>query len=80
MKNLTPEILAALGQERGRAVVTYLQFAIDKGVDWNSKQCTWIYQRSQIGHTFARHDYSLKWCFGEMIFTGPNSGAAWCLN
>ena len=28
---LTPEILAELGEERGRAVVTYLQFAIDKG-------------------------------------------------
>ena len=77
---LKPEILAQLGQDRGRAVMTYLQFAIDKGLDWNSKQCTWIPQRSQVGHTFVRHDFSLKWTFGEMIFTGPNSGAAWTLS
>ncbi len=30
--------------------------------------------------TFRRHDFSLKWTFGEMIFTGPNSGAAWGLS
>jgi adenine-specific DNA methylase len=30
--------------------------------------------------TFGRHDFSLKWTFGEMIFTGPNSGAAWALS
>jgi adenine-specific DNA methylase len=31
-------------------------------------------------NTFGRHDYSLKWTFGEMIFTGPASGAAWGLS
>lgn len=80
LNQLKPDILHTLGKERGKAVVTYLQFAIDKGLDWNSKQCTWIYQRSQIGHTFARHGFPPKWTFGEMIFTGPNSGAAWSLS
>ncbi|MGQ9824901.1 MAG: DUF1156 domain-containing protein, partial [Desulfotomaculales bacterium] len=69
-----------LGEERGRAVVTYLQFMIDKGLDYNSKQTRWEYTRGIIKGTFGRHDFSLKWTFGEMNFTGPNSGAAWGLS
>jgi putative DNA methylase len=80
LRRLTPQIMAALGEERGRAVVTYLQFAIDKGVDYNSKQTRWHYSRGVLIGTFGRHDFSLKWTFGEMIFTGPNSGAVWALN
>jgi putative DNA methylase len=80
LRRLTPEIIAALGAERGRAVVTYLQFAIDKGVDYNSKLTRWEYTRGIIKGTFGRHDFSLKWTFGEMIFTGPNSGSAWALD
>jgi adenine-specific DNA methylase len=38
LRALTPQILQEFGPERGKAVVTYLQFAIDKGVDYNSKQ------------------------------------------
>lgn len=77
---LKPEIMKVLGQERGRAVVTYLQFAIDKGLDYNSKQTRWEYTRGIVKGTFGRHDYSIKWTFGEMVFTGPNSGAAWGLS
>ena len=80
LRRMTPEIIGALGDARGRAVVTYLQFAIDKGVDYNSKYNRWIPQRGSISGTFSRHDFSLKWTFGEMIFTGPSSGAAWGLN
>jgi adenine-specific DNA methylase len=80
LQNLKPQILEDLGHERGKAVITYLQFAIDKGLDWNSRQTCWIYQRGQVGHTFARHDFGFRWTFGEMIFTGPSSGAAWSLN
>jgi putative DNA methylase len=80
LNRLKPKILESLGSERGKAVVTYLQFAIDKGVDYNSRQTRWITQRAQVSGTFGRHDFSLKWTFGEMIFTGPKSGAAWGLN
>ena len=80
LNRLKPLILKELGPERGRAVVTYLQFMIDKGVDYNSKQTRWIPQRAIVSGTFGRHDYSLKWTFGEMVFTGPNSGAAWALS
>ncbi len=77
---LKPEILRELGEDRGRAVVTYLQFVIDKGLDYNSRQTRWEYTRGIVKGTFGRHDFSLKWTFGEMIFTGPNSGAAWALS
>ncbi|TEB09086.1 DUF1156 domain-containing protein [Pelotomaculum propionicicum] len=80
LNRLKPGILEELGQERGRAVITYLQFIIDKGLDYNSKQTRWHYSRGVLINTFGRHDYSLKWTFGEMIFTGPNSGAAWGLS
>jgi adenine-specific DNA methylase len=80
LRRMTPAIIAALGAERGRAVVTYLQFAIDKGVDYNSRFTRWHYSRGVLIATFGRHDFSLKWTFGEMVFTGPNSGAAWALD
>jgi len=76
---LKDEILQELGAERGRAVITYLQFMIDKGLDYNSKQTRWEYTRGIVKGTFGRHDFSLKWTFGEMVFTGPHSGAAWAL-
>jgi adenine-specific DNA methylase len=80
LNQLKPQILESLGQDWGRAVVTYLQFAIDKGVDYNSRQTRWHYSRGSVIGTFGRHDFSLKWTFGEMIFTGPQSGAAWGLD
>lgn len=80
LNRLKPQILKELGHEKGKAVVTYLQFAIDKGLDYNSRQTRWEYTRGIVKGTFGRHDFSLKWTFGEMVFTGPNSGAAWGLS
>lgn len=80
LNRLKPKILRELGEERGRAVVTYLQFVIDKCLDYNSRQTRWEYTRGIVKGTFGRHDYSPKWTFGEMVFSGPNSGAAWALS
>lgn len=77
LHNMMPEILAEHGQEKGTAIITYLQYMIDKCLDYNSRQTRWEYTRSVIKGTFGRHDFSLKWTFGEMIFTGINSGLAW---
>ncbi len=74
---LKPVIIRDLGPDRGRAVITYLQFMIDKGLDYNSRQTRWEYTRGIVKGTFGRHDFSLKWTFGEMIYSGPNSGARW---
>lgn len=80
LNSLKPQIITDLGSEKGKAVVTYLQFMIDKCLDYNSRQTRWIPQRASLSGTFGRHDFSLKWTFGEMIFAGPNSGLAWGLS
>lgn len=80
LNRIKPEMLAKLGPDRGRAVATYLQFAIDKGLDYNCRHTTWEFTRGVVKHIFARHDFGLKWTFGEMIFSGPNSGGAWGLS
>jgi adenine-specific DNA methylase len=80
LNRVKPEILAQLGQDRGRAVVSYLQFALDKGLDYNSRMTRWEFTRGVVKGTFGSHNFSLKWTFGEMIFTGRNSGVAWALS
>ena len=80
LHDLKPIIIRELGFDRGKAVITFLQFAIDKGLDYNSRQCMWHAARTVIAHTFTRHDYSFKWVFTEMVFSGPFSGMRWCLD
>jgi adenine-specific DNA methylase len=80
LKHLKPKMLKEVGEERGKAVATYLQFAIDKGTDYNSRQTRWEYTRGIVKGAFGRHDFSFKWTFGEMVFSGPNSGSAWGLS
>lgn len=77
LRDMTPELLERHGRERGAAIVTCLQYMIDKCLDYNSRQTRWEYTRSVIKGTFGRHDFSLKWTFGEMIFTGAHSALDW---
>ncbi|MBK1887786.1 DUF1156 domain-containing protein [Marinobacter sp. DY40_1A1] len=79
LQNLKPEVIAEHGLENARAIITYLQFMIDKFVDYNSRQTRWITQRAQVSGTFGRHDFSLKWTFGEMVYVGPSSGFRWSI-
>src|SRR5262249_15268497 len=76
---MTPTILAEHGEDCGKALVTYLQFAIDKAIDYNSRLTRWHYGRAVLVNTFGRHNFSIKWTFGEMVFTGDNSGFRWAL-
>jgi adenine-specific DNA methylase len=77
---LKPSILETEGEARGRAIITYLQFAIDKGIDYNSNQTRWHYSRGVLVNTFARKNFAIKWTFGEMVFSGSHSGSAWTLS
>ena len=80
LEQLKPQILSELGKARGRAVITYLQFVIDKTLDYNSRQTRWEFTRGVIVGAFGRHDFSLKWTYGEIVLAGPNSGMAWGLS
>ena len=75
--SMTSDIIATEGEERGKAIVHYLQYMIDKCIDYNSKQTRWHYSRGAMVGSFGRHDFSLKWSFGELILTGSASGLSW---
>lgn len=77
---MTPDIFVECGRDRGIAVVAYLQFVVDKAVDYNSAYTRWIPQRCSVSGTFGQHNFSLRWTFAEMVFAGVTSGAAWCLS
>ena len=74
---IMPQIKQKAGESKGVAIIHYLQYMIDKCVDYNSRQTRWIAQRGSISGTFGRHDFSLKWTFGELVYTGPYSGLEW---
>ena len=80
LRTMTPAIVSQCGKERGNAIIHYLQYMIDKCVDYNSRQTRWHYSRGVAVGTFGRHDFSLKWSFCEMIFTGPFAGLRWGLD
>lgn len=80
LDSLAAGIMAEHGHQRGRAILTYLQFAINKGVAYNGKQSRWDFTGRGLRNAFERHNYSLKWTFGEMAFEWPSSGRVWALS
>lgn len=80
LKELKSEIIQAYGFEKAKAIITYLQFSLNKILDYNSTQTRWEYTRGVIKGTFSRHNFSVQWTFGEMISSGPNSGYRWGLS
>lgn len=77
LQDLTPSIIEAEGAEKGKAIIHYLQYMIDKCLDYNSRQTLWHAARGVLAHTFTRHDLSHKWTFGEMVYNGKNGGLKW---
>ncbi len=73
LQKLKPEIMASEGEERGRAIITYLAFMFDKITDRNSRMTRWISQRGVLANTFDRHDFAFKWSYGEF----DNADMAW---
>lgn len=47
------------------AVVTYLAFAFDKGVDYWSRFCRWVSRSGYMGHTFDRQAIAMVWDYAE---------------
>ncbi|QSG09598.1 DUF1156 domain-containing protein [Halapricum desulfuricans] len=61
-------------------IVTYLAIAADKGLDYNSKMCSWHNSRALIRNGFERHDFAFKWSFAESNFLSEGSGYDWVLD
>jgi len=53
-------------KEEVKAIITYLQFALDKIVEYNCVETRWHSARSVIAGKFDRHDYAFKWSYAEM--------------
>jgi len=64
-------------KELGRALISYLSFALDKSTDYNSRMVRWHSSREVIAGTFDRHDFSFKWSHGE--FDASRNLLPWCI-
>ncbi|MHA1148410.1 MAG: DUF1156 domain-containing protein [Promethearchaeota archaeon] len=60
------------------ALITYLQFVLDKILDRNSIQTRWVPSYQRIANTFDRHDFAFKWSYAEMDIV--TKGLRWALN
>ena len=60
-----------------KAAFAYLAIAIDRLIDWNSRQCTWESGKLRMAHTFAVHGFAMRWAYAEMAAMITGSGYEW---
>lgn len=60
------------------ALELYFALALDKAVDYNSRQTSWESDRVKIAHTFEKHNFAFKWSFAE--FDGANALIPWAVD
>jgi hypothetical protein len=75
---LVSEARTELGDEHSRALALYLALALDKSLDYNSRQCSWDATRLKIRSTFDKHNFNFKWSFAE--FDGAHSLLPWAVS
>ncbi len=75
-RKLVPEVRAALGRDRGDAILTLLAFLQGKGVNWNARLSSWNVNAEGMRSVFDRHDFAFKWTYAE--FDGTEM-YPWCL-
>jgi adenine-specific DNA methylase len=78
LRAVVAEAREELGDEQGRALGLYLAIALDKSLDYNSRQSSWDATRLKIRSTFDKHNFNFKWSFAE--FDGAHSLMPWALN
>lgn len=77
LRELAAEIERELPADQARAVRTYLAFAVDKVVNYNSRQGFWDYTRNKIAHAFSRHDFAFRFGYAEMAISAAGKGLDW---
>lgn len=65
--------------EVDKAALAYLAIAIDKMLDWNSRQCTWEQYKQAMAHTFHVHGFPFISSFSEMAPMVAGLGYDWAL-
>jgi adenine-specific DNA methylase len=78
LRAVVAEAREELGDEQGRALGLYLAIALDKSLDYNSRQSSWDATRLKIRSTFDKHNFNFKWSFAE--FDGAHSLMPWALS
>ncbi len=61
------------------AALVYLAIAIDRMLDWNSRQCTWEVGKLRMAHSFHVHAFPFMASFAEMQTTSAGLGYDWTL-
>jgi adenine-specific DNA methylase len=75
---IVTEAKQTLGNERGNALALYLAMMLDKIVNFNGLQSSWIAPQTKIRSVFDRHNFAYKWSFAE--FDGANSLVPWAVS
>ena len=58
----------------------YLAVAMDRLVDWNSRQSTWETSKLRMAHTFQAHAFPLRYSFAEMEPIAEGLGLDWTID
>lgn len=74
------EIYEEYDEPVAEVIMTYLTFAADKLLDYNSRMCAWAPSDAKIGHSFERADYAFKWSFAEGNPLVEELGYTWALD
>jgi hypothetical protein len=78
LRGLVGEAQSVLGDEHANALGLYLALALDKSIDYNSRQCSWDATRLKVRDTFDKHNFNFKWSFAE--FDGAHSLLPWAVS
>lgn len=71
--------LGSDGKAVDHAAIALLSAALDKVLNYNSKQVRWHSNREVVVGTFDRHDFAFKWSFAEMAPVVEGLGYDWAI-
>lgn len=78
-RRLLPELRSAVDDDlRAEQIMTLLAMMQNKATNYNAKLSAWHPTRGSMANVFDRHDFALKWTFGE--FEGARQLFPWCLS
>ena len=66
--------------ETRKAAWCYAALAFDKTFNRNSYRSFWDPGTNKIAHTFAQHDFGMKWSYAEMSIAIRSLGLQWALD
>jgi putative DNA methylase len=79
-EDIKEEVRKKHNKDEARSILTYLAFAADKAIDYNSRMSSWDASTPKIRNSFERHDFGFKWTFAENNLVAEGLGYEWMLN